>query len=166
MQLFHFPESREYQSYLRQKQDMEQDYTHQREWVLLYNSNDVNAAMAKRLSALQLATGTLFLGAGTMSALSPSPFAPTAASLFYIGSCIQFYTNYKNLQNLHKQNRNKEHIRLVLEDWYEPDPFARYDRAIVNDTLDQLKKEKPSAARRDKKYKLALRYRAKHPRVR
>lgn len=162
---FYFSESREYKSYLYQKREMEKDYENQKKWLLLYKTNNANSALAKRLSVLQATTGALFLGVGTMSALSNSPFAPTAASLFYIGSCVQFFTAYKNLQALKKENHNKEHIRLILEDWYEQDPFARYDRAILNDSLNKLSKTKPSATRRDRKYRLVQLYRAKHPKT-
>ena len=165
---FEFPESRECQSYFQQKQALEQDYKkNQSYFVKLYCDADKNntKTIKKNIATLQVATGTILFGAGTLSAVSRTPFAPITSSLFYIGSLLNFYEAYRNFQQAQKNSNDKELIRMILEDWHEPDRFARYDRAILNKKLQQLDKEKPSPKRRHAKYNLVRQYREKYPKT-
>ncbi len=163
---FKFPESRFYQSYLRQKEKMERDYKVQERWVDFYRKADIGTARDIFLSRLRATAGTLLFGAGTLSVVSHSSLAPVASSLFYVGSLINFYEAYRNYQQRQKGPNKKEYIQMILEDWYEADPFARYDRAILNDKLQQLDKAKPSQKRRATKYELVHQYRVQHPKER
>lgn len=163
--IIHYPESRLYQSYLKQKQAMWEDYKNQEHWVDFYHQADIDTRHNTNLAKLQAINGTILFGAGALSLITHSPLAPITFSLFYVGSLLNFHEAYRNHQQFKTDSVKKKYIQMVLEDWYEPDPFARYDRAILNNQLHQLDKEKPSQRRHDKKRELVTLYRAKHPKT-
>ena len=163
---FKFPESRFYKSYLRRQKEMERDYKNQEKWVHLYQEGDSEPVRNVFLTKLQMLNSALLFGAGTLAAVSRSPLTHVTTTLFYVGAMANFYVAYQNYQQFQTVPQSKEQIRMILEDWYEPDPFARYDRAILNNKLQQLDKTSPSQKRRAAKYELVHQYRAKHPKER
>ena len=162
---FKFPQSHQFQEYQQKKQQQEKDYLAQKRWLDLYDSYDKDASRISLHMAQNAGLGTLLTSVGTISISSNSPLAPAMASLCYLGALCQFHGVYQNHTALKDTPKFKERVRMVLEDWYEPDPFARYDRAYLNDNLQRLDKEKPTQSRQDKKRKLVIQYRLNHPKV-
>ena len=162
--LFRWPQCPEMRSYARRKEQKEEDYQSQREWVSMYRQNErdilhtsTNIFQHKTLAAL---TGI----GGTLMVISGQPVMLVAGSLLYLAAVIQAFaakSNHQATKDLTEMNRE---IRVVLEDWYEDDRFARHDRMKLNRQLQYLDKERPTKDRRFQKRSLVAEYRAKHPR--
>lgn len=163
---FKFPESHELRAYRQQKEEMDKDYENQKVWLGFYHSDNQRATRALLNKSTLMFIGSVFLVAGTMNACTKSPLAPFVASLFYAGAVFNFYGAYVWHPSLKSITKDKERIKMVLEDWHKDDRFARYDRVLLNDKLKALDKKRPTQIRRDKKRTLVAQYRSKHPKVR
>ena len=157
---FKWPQSPEFQQYLNLKQKKEEDYKRQQEWVDLYQSGkrDIYVSLLKTPS---LIAASLMWVAGAMTATQGNP-----ATVLFWGAGLAMATQYRNYKKLAATAQEAaQTARIVLEDWYEPDPFARYDRRKLNIALKQLARTKPSAVRQQKKRELVAEFRSNHPRV-
>jgi len=88
------------------------------------------------------------------------------ASLWYLGGLASFYGVYLRTKYLRELPKYNDRIKMVLEDWYQPDRYARYDREVLNNRLNRLNKRKPTQTRREQKRALVASYRVNHPKQR
>ena len=164
--LFRWPQCPEMQRYAQNKESLEKDYQSQQHWVTMYRNNERDIYQASVRAAQHSTVSAVMAAAGTLMVLSGKPSLQIASGFLYFGSVLQAFCigNNRRLQkDLAESNRE---IRIILEDWHEPDPLARYDRSKLNRQLTCLNKEKPTEERRFKKRNLVAEYRKKHPRVR
>ena len=160
---FKFPQSPEFQEYQRKKQHQEKDYHAQKKWVEIYYSYDKEILSGTIQMLQSIGIGSLLASVGTIAITSHSPFAPAMAALCYLGAMYSFHTGHLEHAALKDIPKSKERAKMILEDWYKPDPLARYDRSLLNDNLQLLNKKKTTQIRQNKKRELVAQYRLNHP---